>query len=165
MQYRRFPRIDDLEVSALGFGCMRLPTVGGDEAAIDASAFDAMLAAAEEAGINYLDTAYVYHRQRARSPSARRWSARASAAVPARHQVPRVDGQGQGGLGPLPRRAARAAQDRPYRLLSLHALGRERWAKVKELGASPGPRARQGRRARSGTSASPSTTPWTRSRR
>jgi uncharacterized protein len=64
MQYRRFPLIDDLEVSALGFGCMRLPTLGGDAGAIDEAAFDAMLAAAERSGINYLDTAYVYHNQR-----------------------------------------------------------------------------------------------------
>jgi len=63
MQYRHFPLIEGTEVSALGLGCMRLPTLGGDDSAIDAATFDLMLAAAEEAGINYLDTAYVYHRQ------------------------------------------------------------------------------------------------------
>ncbi|HET7838356.1 MAG TPA: aldo/keto reductase, partial [Rectinemataceae bacterium] len=62
MHYRRFPLIEDREISALGLGCMRLPTLGGDDAAIDEAAFDAMLAAAADAGVTYLDTAYVYHR-------------------------------------------------------------------------------------------------------
>jgi predicted aldo/keto reductase-like oxidoreductase len=64
MQYRRFPLIEDLEVSALGLGCMRLPVIGGDEGAIDEKALDAMLRAAAELGVNYVDTAYVYHKGR-----------------------------------------------------------------------------------------------------
>lgn len=62
MHYRRFPLIEDREVSALGFGCMRLPTIGGDAGVIDEAAFDAALVAAAEAGISYLDTAYPYHK-------------------------------------------------------------------------------------------------------
>lgn len=61
MHYRRFPLIDDVEVSSLGLGCMRLPVIDGDQGAIDGPAFDDMLRAAAEAGINYIDTAYFYH--------------------------------------------------------------------------------------------------------
>lgn len=61
MHYRRFPLFDDIEVSSLGLGCMRLPIKNGDPAAIDEESFDAMLRAATDVGINYLDTAYVYH--------------------------------------------------------------------------------------------------------
>jgi len=61
MHYRRFPLIDDVEVSSLGLGCMRLPTLGQDPAAIDGAALDEMLRAAADVGVNYLDTAYVYH--------------------------------------------------------------------------------------------------------
>lgn len=48
---------DSRELSALGFGVMRLPTRGGR---IDRKAADALLESAIDAGVNYLDTAYPY---------------------------------------------------------------------------------------------------------
>lgn len=41
---------------------MRLPTIGGNPAAIDEAALDRMLAEAAATGITYLDTAYPYHK-------------------------------------------------------------------------------------------------------
>lgn len=64
MLYRRFPKISEPEISALGLGCMRLPTIGGDAAAIDEGAVEAMFSAALEEGVNYVDTAWPYHRER-----------------------------------------------------------------------------------------------------
>jgi len=61
MQYRSFPRIPGLEISVLGFGCMRLPVVGADMKRIDEGAAQAMLRQAIDAGVNYVDTAYPYH--------------------------------------------------------------------------------------------------------
>ncbi len=61
MQYRIFPKIPELPISALSLGAMRLPVLGDDEARIDPGALDGILRAASEAGINYLDTAFVYH--------------------------------------------------------------------------------------------------------
>ena len=49
------------EVSLLGFGLMRLPVVGGDRSKIDYSKAQAMVDRAYKAGVNYFDTAYVYH--------------------------------------------------------------------------------------------------------
>lgn len=49
------------DVSRLGFGAMRLPVVGQDQADIDQEALDAMVDAAIDAGVNYFDTAYPYH--------------------------------------------------------------------------------------------------------
>jgi len=46
------------EVSQLGFGAMRLPTIDGS---IDIPRTVRMLRAAIDDGVNYLDTAYVYH--------------------------------------------------------------------------------------------------------
>lgn len=58
MVYNKF---QDLELSALGMGAMRLPLVGGDDAAIDEAAAGEMVARALEGGINYFDTAWGYH--------------------------------------------------------------------------------------------------------
>ncbi|HHY51909.1 MAG TPA: aldo/keto reductase [Clostridiales bacterium] len=48
-------------ISLLGYGMMRLPTVGKDVAKIDYAAAQALVDRAIEAGINYFDTAYGYH--------------------------------------------------------------------------------------------------------
>jgi predicted aldo/keto reductase-like oxidoreductase len=61
MQYRRFPRIPKKEISALGFGLMRLPTIDGDPARIDEQKAEEALLAGLGEGINYVDTAYGYH--------------------------------------------------------------------------------------------------------
>jgi len=61
MQYRAFPKIPGLAVSTLGFGAMRLPVVNGDPARIDEAAATGLVHDAIRAGVNYLDTAFVYH--------------------------------------------------------------------------------------------------------
>lgn len=58
MIYKKF---HDLELSSLGMGCMRLPTVGGDSGVIDEAAAAEMFDLAIQNGINYFDTAWGYH--------------------------------------------------------------------------------------------------------
>ena len=58
MVYKQF---QDLKLSALGLGAMRLPVIGGDDAKIDEAATEEMVAYAMEKGINYYDTAWGYH--------------------------------------------------------------------------------------------------------
>ena len=57
MLYRKMPRVKE-ELSVLGFGCMRLPTQGGQ---IDEIKAQAMMKTALEKGVNFIDTARPYH--------------------------------------------------------------------------------------------------------
>ncbi|GAB1484899.1 aldo/keto reductase [Treponema sp.] len=61
MKYRRLGEKIDKKVSALGFGCMRLPTIGGNASVIDEVEAEKMLKTAIDSGVNYIDTAYPYH--------------------------------------------------------------------------------------------------------
>ena len=58
MVYKQF---QDIKLSALGLGAMRLPVKDGDDAKIDEEKTAEMVAYAMEKGINYYDTAWGYH--------------------------------------------------------------------------------------------------------
>lgn len=58
MIYKNF---QDMQLSALGLGTMRLPVVDGRDADIDEPAVGKMIDLALERGINYFDTAWGYH--------------------------------------------------------------------------------------------------------
>ncbi|MDP2806868.1 MAG: aldo/keto reductase, partial [bacterium] len=60
MQYRQFGK-DKFNVSALGFGAMRLPVLNNDMKQIDQKLAVAMIRRGIDGGINYVDTAYPYH--------------------------------------------------------------------------------------------------------
>lgn len=51
----------DLKLSALGLGAMRLPVLDGNDAKIDEEKAAEMIACAMKKGINYYDTAWGYH--------------------------------------------------------------------------------------------------------
>lgn len=58
MIYKQF---QNLKLSALGFGCMRLPTVDGNDANVNEAEAARLIARAMEGGVNYYDTAWGYH--------------------------------------------------------------------------------------------------------
>ena len=58
MIYRDF---QGMKLSALGFGAMRLPVIGGDDSRVDEAAVTRMVDKAMAGGINYYDTAWGYH--------------------------------------------------------------------------------------------------------
>ena len=58
MVYKEY---QDLKLSTLGLGTMRLPVIDGDDARVDEEKTAEMVAYAMEKGINYYDTAWGYH--------------------------------------------------------------------------------------------------------
>ena len=64
MQYRTMPNSDE-KLSVLGFGCMRLPAPKGRQpkffSSIDKERAAEQIRYAIDRGVNFLDTAYVYH--------------------------------------------------------------------------------------------------------
>lgn len=57
---KRFKNTND-EISLLGFGCMRFPTLESDDSKIDYDKSLEMIDYAYKNGVNYFDTAYGYH--------------------------------------------------------------------------------------------------------
>lgn len=62
MLYRKFPRCK-YDISILGFGCMRLPLAGDQQAGgmVYVQKATEMIRTAIDGGVNYIDTAYPYH--------------------------------------------------------------------------------------------------------
>lgn len=58
MIYRKF---QDVQLSGLGLGMMRLPVQNGDDSTVDEAAAAEMIDYAYQNGINYFDTAWGYH--------------------------------------------------------------------------------------------------------
>ncbi|MBP6491554.1 MAG: aldo/keto reductase [Clostridia bacterium] len=60
MKYRTFQKTGE-KISLLGFGTMRLPVINDDFSKIDEGEAIQMIRSAIDRGINYVDTAYMYH--------------------------------------------------------------------------------------------------------
>lgn len=61
MKYRKGQKISE-PLSLLGLGCMRLPVIGEDRSNIDEDQCKNIFNTAINSGINYFDTAYLYHK-------------------------------------------------------------------------------------------------------
>ena len=68
MLYRKFGKTN-VDVSQLGFGCMRFPLLSDNPSDIDTARATKMLHYAIDNGLNYIDTAFPYHGKSFSSPN------------------------------------------------------------------------------------------------
>lgn len=136
MHYRIFPGHPEMPVSALGFGFMRLPVLGGDSGAIDEEKALGLVARALEAGVNYFDTAYYYHKGKSETfvgKALRELKAREKVIVATKSPVWAIEKESDWDRI-LDDQLGRLGVDRIDCYL-LHALSEERWERSLSLGA------------------------------
>lgn len=138
MQYRRFGKTD-FEVSALGFGAMRLPLVRGENGNppkatdIDEPESIRMIRHAIDEGVNYVDSAYVYHGGRSEVVLGKaledgyREKVRVATKLPLQHVKEAKD------LDRILNEELERLQTDHIDFYLLHALNRGNWEKAKEF--------------------------------
>ncbi len=133
MQYRKFGKLD-WQASALGFGCMRLPTTDGKSGSIDQAKVTEMIRRAIEAGVNYFDTAYGYHDQMSEVVlgKALEGGYRERVRIATKSPIWLINESAD--FDRLLDQQLQRLQTGTVDFYLLHALNHESWAKVRQLG-------------------------------
>lgn len=136
MKYRKFGKLD-WEVSALGFGAMRLPTNSADQADIDEEQAIRMIRYAIDNGVNYLDTGYPYHMGQSERLVCKalkdgyREKMKLATKMPCRMVEKKED------FDRIFNEQMERLEGDTLDFYLMHGLKAESWAKVKELGVIP----------------------------
>jgi predicted aldo/keto reductase-like oxidoreductase len=130
MQYRPFGKLD-FQVSALGFGAMRLPTKNNQ---IDAQEAIAMIRYAIDHGVNYVDTAYPYHDGQSEPLVGQALKDGYRDKVKVATKFPSWLAQSASDFDKYLNEQLERLQMEYVDFYLLHALNKENWAKLRDLG-------------------------------
>ncbi len=136
MQYRPFGKTD-IDVSALGYGCMRLPTDAGEAGAIREDEAASMLHYAIDHGVNYLDTAYPYHDKQSEPFLGRTLKGRYRDRVRLATKLPCWEVEEKGDFDRLLNEQLKRLQTEQIDFYLLHALNKKSWDKMQSLDVLP----------------------------
>ncbi len=132
MQHRTVPRNGDL-LSALGLGCMRLPTnpLGG----VDVGATERLIHRAIDQGVNYFDTAATYHGGKSEAILGRALSGGKRDKVFITTKLPQWQIFGRKDMDECLERQLRDLQTDTIDYYLLHSMqGIDQWKRLEELG-------------------------------
>jgi predicted aldo/keto reductase-like oxidoreductase len=132
MKYRRFGRLD-WQVSALGFGCMRFPTKGS-LGEIDEPEATRMLHWAIDHGVNYLDAGYPYHNGNSESLLGRALKGGYRERVRLATKLPASELDSPTDFDRIFNEQLGKLQTDHVDFYMLHALNRDSWRKLCEMG-------------------------------
>lgn len=132
MQYREFGDLD-LKVSALGFGAMRLPTIGDDSSNIDEEKSIEMIRYAIDNGVNYVDTAWPYHQGESEKLVGKALKEGYREQVYLATKLPIWEVEERAELDKYLNKQLEKLDVEKINFYLLHALNEERWDKIQRL--------------------------------
>ncbi|MGQ9781908.1 MAG: aldo/keto reductase [Nitrososphaeria archaeon] len=134
MEYRKFGRVN-FNPSALGFGVMRLPIVGRDPANIDEDEAIRMIRYAVDHGVNYIDTAYVYHSGRSEVLLGKALQDGYRDRVKIATKLPIWLAKSREDMNKILDEQLKRMQTDHVDFYLFHGLNKDRWSKILNLGA------------------------------
>jgi len=136
MKYRQFGSLD-WKVSALGFGAMRFPVIGGDSGKIDEKPSSEMLYYAIDNGVNYIDTAYPYHSGQSEGFVGKTLQGVYRDKVKIATKLPCWEVENKDDFDRLFNKQLERLKTDQVDFYLLHALNEKSWLKMEQLGVLP----------------------------
>jgi predicted aldo/keto reductase-like oxidoreductase len=133
MQYRKFGRLD-WKVSVLGFGTMRLPQDSQDPADVNEPEAIRMIRYAIDHGVNYLDSAYMYHMGKSESIVGRALKDGYRDRIRVATKLPAMMVKSARDFNRIFNEQLERLQTEKVDFYLLHGLNSQSWSKVRDMG-------------------------------